>query len=192
MRFAVVVGISALTLLPGGLVAGGKGQERTFEQLQKKLSQYEALKEKAARGLDKPGKEAAPEQVDAYKQELRTRIAAARGGAKPGDILSPSIFDLLAAVRSETEGAGGHANKDAILSDGNPAEEGHRFQPRVNAAYPPEAPRSTVPPDVLARLPELPENLQFRFVGRTLILYDVEADLILDYVTGVVKGAARR
>ena len=192
MRFAIVLGTAGLTLLSSGFPAAGKGQEETFEQLQKKISQYESLKKKAGRGFPKPGKDASPEQINTYRQELRSRVAAARAGAKPGEILSPAIFDLMAAVRSETEGADGHANKDAILGDGNPVEEGAGFKPSVNATYPAEAPRSTVPPDVLARLPELPENLEFRFVGRTLILYDADIDLILDFVTGVVKGAARR
>jgi len=41
---------------------------------------------------------------------------------------------------------------------------------------------STMPPDVLAALPKLPENLEYRFVGNRLILLDVEAHLVVDFV----------
>jgi hypothetical protein len=52
----------------------------------------------------------------------------------------------------------------------------------VNAAYPDSAPLSTVPPTLLLRLPKLPKEVEFRFVGRDLVLYDAYADLIVDFV----------
>lgn len=53
---------------------------------------------------------------------------------------------------------------------------------KVNGEYPKDAPLSTVPPDVLKALPSLPENLQYRFVGRHLILYCTNGNLIVDYM----------
>ena len=53
---------------------------------------------------------------------------------------------------------------------------------RVNAEYPPGAPRSTVPPSLLLTLPPLPECLHYRFVGRDLVLVDSVAQLIVDFL----------
>jgi hypothetical protein len=45
-----------------------------------------------------------------------------------------------------------------------------------------------MPPNVLESLPTLPKNkdLEYRFVGRHMILRDGRADLIIDYIQNVV------
>jgi hypothetical protein len=43
-----------------------------------------------------------------------------------------------------------------------------------------------VPPSLLMALPTLPETLEFRFVGRSLILRDTKANLIVDLMPDVV------
>ncbi len=52
---------------------------------------------------------------------------------------------------------------------------------KVNMPYPKDEPLSTVPPDVLKTLPVLPKDLEYRFVGKHLILYDARAGLVVDY-----------
>jgi hypothetical protein len=53
---------------------------------------------------------------------------------------------------------------------------------QVNAPYPEGAPVSTVPPPLLAKLPALSADVQYRFVGRHLILLDTRAQIIIDYL----------
>ena len=48
-------------------------------------------------------------------------------------------------------------------------------QPVVNRSYPPDAALPTVPPLMLMRLPRLPDNLQYRFYGRHLLLLEGDA-----------------
>ena len=55
-----------------------------------------------------------------------------------------------------------------------------------NAPYPEGAPLSTVPPDLLAKLPKLPEPLEYRFVGGHLILHDSDASLVVDFLNEMV------
>ena len=57
---------------------------------------------------------------------------------------------------------------------------------KVNGPYPDEEPLSTVPPNVLASLPELPEDIEYRFVGKHLILRDARANLIIDYIANAI------
>ena len=59
---------------------------------------------------------------------------------------------------------------------------------KVNAEYPKNAPLSTVPPTLLEKLPKLPSELEYRFVGRTLILRDREANMIVDYLKEAVPA----
>jgi hypothetical protein len=43
-------------------------------------------------------------------------------------------------------------------------------------------------PSILCALPPLPDELQYRFAGRTLILWDVHADLIVDLLPGALPA----
>lgn len=155
------------------------------DEFAERCAAYQALRAEAVKGLPKLGKGAAPEETKKYRDTLRARLSELRSGAEPGEILTPAVFEVVAAVRSETAGAQGKAARETVLGEGNPAKEGVRVPLKINAPY--GAPLSTVPPDLLARLPELPENLQYRFVGKSLILYDVEADMLVDYISGAVK-----
>ena len=53
---------------------------------------------------------------------------------------------------------------------------------RVNGRYPDTVPLSTMPPSVLEQLPPLPAPLQYRFIGKRLILLDVDAHIIVDFI----------
>ena len=43
-------------------------------------------------------------------------------------------------------------------------------------------PLATIPPQVLQTLPKLTQDLEYRFIGDALILLDVRAHLIADFI----------
>ena len=47
-------------------------------------------------------------------------------------------------------------------------------------------PVTTVPPQVLAALPKLPEDLEYRFIGDRLILHDIHAHTIVDLIDDAI------
>ena len=51
----------------------------------------------------------------------------------------------------------------------------------------PDAASNSMPPSLLLQLPPLPEGVRYRFVGQTLILYDSEANVILDFIVNAVR-----
>ena len=53
---------------------------------------------------------------------------------------------------------------------------------RINGPYPDVIPLTTMPPQVLEVLPKLPKDLEYRFVGSRLILFDAHAHMVIDYV----------
>jgi hypothetical protein len=67
-------------------------------------------------------------------------------------------------------------------------EENEEGMPRdipvleVNASFPEGLPFGFVSPRVLRSPPPLPEELQYRFVRRTLVLWDHHANLIVDFL----------
>ena len=111
---------------------------------------------------------------------LANRIRVARAEAKQGDIFTPTISaEFRKALLLEM-----NINTWAAIMDDNPGE----FSVQINDSYPEGKPLSTVPPNILALLPTLPDDIQYRFLGRHLILYDTRASLILDRIPYAIQS----
>ena len=57
---------------------------------------------------------------------------------------------------------------------------------RVNYPYAQSAEMSEMPATLLAKLPRLPNELRYRFVGHNIILVDRESNLIIDFMPDAV------
>ena len=126
-----------------------------------------------------------PAQIKASQDVLAKKIQEARKDAKQGDIFTPEIRTMLRRLMyPETKGVEGRENKAAMAEEKNELKD---VSLKVNAAYPDSAPLMTVPPNILAALPKLPEDLEYRFVNRHMILLDVHANLIVDYVVNAIQ-----
>ena len=151
---------------------------RALEAMLARINDYAALHKKLENTLPNLSKETTPEKIDKNQRELGRLIQQQRRNAKPGDIFAPDaqavIKSLLARVFAGPEGA---ALRSSIM-DENPVS----IKLRVNDRYPDSVPLSTVPPQVLQGLPKLPEEMEFRFINRTLILMDVHAHIIVDLI----------
>jgi hypothetical protein len=126
--------------------------------------------------------------AEAMQKALAAVIVAKRDDEKAGDFFEVELVPVFRRLIAEQlKGPDAGDARKAVL-EGNPAEEDEgetfTFVPKVNTPYPDGAPRSTVPPSVLLVLPPLPECLQYRFVGRDLILVDSVAQIIVDFIPG--------
>ena len=75
---------------------------------------------------------------------------------------------------------------EPMFAQSTPAPTPAQNPPAVNTPYPENAPLATVPPLILVNLPRLPDGLEYRFMGRHLILRDQPSNLIIDFVPGAV------
>jgi hypothetical protein len=57
----------------------------------------------------------------------------------------------------------------------------------VYTRFPKDSVMQSMPPGLLAQLPPLPKLLEYRLVGRVLILRDTDAALVLDYLPDAVS-----
>jgi hypothetical protein len=57
----------------------------------------------------------------------------------------------------------------------------------VNGAYPKDMALQSTPSTLLQNFPSLPKEIEYRVVGRKLVLRDIEANLIVDYADDVVR-----
>jgi hypothetical protein len=110
---------------------------------------------------------------------LAERIMAARAGAKRGEIFTPEITQRFRRLlRPEVK----DADTKRLIEDDNPGS----LKFKVNGPYPDGEPLSTVPPNVLASLPQLPEDLEYRFLGKHMILRDSRANIVVDYIPNAI------
>jgi hypothetical protein len=158
------------------------------EEFLEEIEEYLEHRRKAREELPKLKDEAEPEEVTAYAKQLADNIRERRRGAKQGDVFTPKLARGFKRVFAYELSRSGHDRK-VVLTEGNPTGDEENFPtPKVvvNGQYIPAAPLSTVPPTVLLALPTLPEQVEYRFVGRTLILRDAVANLIIDFIPGAV------
>jgi hypothetical protein len=165
---------------------------RLLKEFSDRATKYVELQRKAKATVPPVPKKATPEQIATHQKALAGAVRTHRDGAHQGDIFFPDVVPVfLELLRSGLAGPDAHTAREAI-KDGNPRVEPPPDRPAepkpkgvtlvANAPYPEGAPLSTVPPDLLGRLPKLPEPLQYRFVGGHLILHDAEARLVVDYL----------
>jgi hypothetical protein len=144
---------------------------------QDRVAAYVALHRLCAQRLLVRGVERDPGGAVTFREALGDSIRIARRHAQPGDILCSALAPrILQLVRTDLA-ARKRLERQAIF-DGVPQR-----QVRVNDCYPSGEPLATMPPALLLRLPPLAPELQYRFIGRTLILLDVDASLVVDVLS---------
>jgi len=145
----------------------------------KRVDAYVTLHKHVEASLPDLKNQTTPEAIDKHQRALEQLIRDARRDAKPGDLFTPAmqrlVRDLLRPIFS---GKDGLQIKNEILDN----EYKGQVKLVVNGRYPDEVPVSTVPPQVLAQLPKLPEELEYRFIQNNLILFDPHAHVIADYI----------
>lgn len=169
--------------VPQGPTPDTVDEQKTLDEFKARIDQYTELHKKAEAKLAKLPTDATPGQLDQRQRELGRLITEARVGAKQGELFTPAMETLLRkhlarVFNNPTDGA---AAKSSVM-DENPTG----VALTVNGRYPDDVPISTMPPDVLQKLPKMPEEFEYRFVGRHLVILDVHAHLIADFVTNAI------
>jgi hypothetical protein len=126
-----------------------------------------------------------PVKVSGREKALGDAIRAVRRDAKQGDVFSEAAeVEFRRIVVDDFKKRSGE-EQAAVLE-----EVPMKVPPRVNDDYPTTMPLATFPPSLLLNLPTLPDVLEYRFLGRHLILRDIKANLIVDFVPDVVPASA--
>jgi hypothetical protein len=179
---AILVGTSAVCVSAAQQPKVNADAE-VLQEFQSRIKAYMELHERLEKKAPPLKETDDPAKIKASQDALAAQIRAARKDAKPGEIFTPEIRALFRRLMyPETKGSAGAQTKQTIKED---APSSVRM--KVNAVYPESEPLPTVPPNLLASLPKLPEDLEYRIVGRNLILRDVHANLIVDFIPNAIR-----
>jgi hypothetical protein len=153
------------------------------QDFQKRVQAYMDLHNRMLKQAPPLKKTDDPAEIKAATKSLADAIRGARANAKPGEIFTPETAQLFRRLMyPEVAGPGGKETKNRIKDEGPAA-----IPLKVNAEYPEKAALPTVPPKLLASLPQLPKDLEYRIVGHDLILRDVHANLIVDFIPHAIQ-----
>jgi hypothetical protein len=148
-----------------------------------RVDAYMKLRKEAVKGAPKLKETNDPAKIKESQDAMSAQIRAARVNAKHGDVLTPEMAAAFRrALYPELKGDEGRDAK-AVIKDDAPTN----IIFKVNAKYPENASVPTVPANLLLKLPQLPEPLQYRIVEKHLILLDEDADVIIDYALNIIR-----
>ncbi|WP_031496956.1 hypothetical protein [Bryobacter aggregatus] len=139
---------------------------------------YVAIHKRVERELPPMKPTKAVEMLHSQRLSLAKGIIAARKDALAGDVITPAIAKELRGLLKLAM-TGPNAVRIARSLD---HAEPQSFVLKINTPYPPRVPLQSMPPTVLANLPSLPPELEYRLVGQALLLYDEKANLIVDFL----------
>ena len=140
---------------------------------------YSDLRQQLAGRLKPVTQTADVRQLRRERHSLARAIRGARLGSVQGEFFTAATTAQLQLVLTRIM----DPTMCAAIMDENPGAFAHK----IDGAYPDGKTLSTMPGLLLARLPGLPDDIQFRFIGRHLILYDVRANTIIDQMPNAIR-----
>ena len=168
------------------LVAGVSGQQATDpmrDVFLRRVDDYVALHGQLEAPLPRQVVTDDLEALFAPRKTLSAAIRSARADARQGDIFSPALASYFRTLVGDALRQGGITDMLAIVEDENLTH----IPPSVNGDYPAGRSIAPMPTCLIAALPPLPPELQYRFVGRDLILWDIHAGLIVDFLPDAIR-----
>jgi hypothetical protein len=145
---------------------------RTMHDLDARLHAYVALRRRLIRSM---GVAMMPDDEGGFfGNELREVIVAARPQARQGEFFTPAISTIIGA------------RIDRALLRGVTPQPGRLYEPLLGEPAPkigagfPLVPGTVIWPALFNELPGLPPELGYALWGRSLVLVDRDANLVLD------------
>ena len=157
------------------------GEAAAMADFQKRLDAYLELRENLSKKVKPLSQTADSAELTTRQEALAAAMKSARAQARPGDLVPKLVATRIAQIVAADYTQRAATAKKAALE-----EVPNAPTPAINRTYPAEAALPTVPPLLLSRLPKLPDNLQYRFYGRHVVILDGDLQIITDYIANAL------
>ena len=141
----------------------------------KRVDEYLKLRNEITKKIPEVKETGDPNKISAREKALGQAIAAARASAKPGDVFGRDATPLFMKILADDWRTRKPADRKAVFTE---LPKGTHIN--INQPYPTTLPLLTVPGNLLASLPVLPDELEYRVVDRHFLLRDRDANLTID------------
>lgn len=183
-----------LVALTSAAIAGCKNEQEVkepavdptqtvFDDFAKRVGAYMDVRKTVVDSVGELDPTKSQAEITARATGLANGLMARRTQAKQGDIFTPEFAALVATLIKEE-----YKRRSISVQEtrSDQQDELPDFTPVVNQLYPTTYPLATFPATLLPLLPSLPEQLEYRVVQHYLVLRDVEANMIVDYMPNAV------
>jgi len=177
-RRYICLWVFVCSLVWGAGPAVAQKKDPAIDVFEKQVKDYIDLRNRVKANAPKLSKDSTPEQINAYRTTLQDSLRSARPNAKRGEFFRPETADYIRrTLKTEFQGKDRKELREQVFET-----ETQGVVLRVNYPYAQSAELSEMPATLLTKLPQLPKELRYRFVGRNMLLVDRESDVIIDYM----------
>jgi len=182
LAFTAVLGISLIPSITAAQEVQPPESATLLKDFETRVSAYAKVHRAAEADVPALRKTASAQEITSRQAALAESVRA-HHPAKQGDIFTPEISSEFRRLVALTMKGPDAARVKKSLKSAEPVQ----LSLKVNDAYPERAPRQSTPPTLLMNLPKLPPELEYRVVGRALILLDVKAGILVDFIPDLIK-----
>lgn len=184
------VAIAMAVLTVGETAQAKEASAQALQQFQERVESYLSLRHRLEPSLPPLQVSPDPEQIREAVDALAAAIRAARRDAQIGEIFTANVQPVLRRRIRKALREQDHAVED-FLADLNAEVPPGATLPaiEINGSFP-WAFGAATPSYLLAELPELPGELEYRFIARDLFLVDVDADIVVDILLDALPRPA--
>jgi len=159
-------------------LAFAQQQPAAVTSFENQVKEYVKLRNKVRKEAPKLSKDSTPQQIEAYHTTLAELLRNARKDAKRGELFTPDITaHIRRTLKHQFKGRDRKEIREMVFET-----DLQGVVLRVNYPYAQSAEFSEMPATLLTKLPPLPAELRYRFVGGYLILIDRESNVIIDFM----------
>jgi hypothetical protein len=152
-----------------------------------RIEDYMRVHRDVEASIDTPWSFDDPEDMFEAVRTLQSGIRAVRSHARQGDIFTGDVAAIIRIRLKRALAASGMTVDELLAFITEERARGART-PRVNKPFP-WALGSAMTPQLIDILPALPNELQYRFAERSLVLVDTHADLVVDILPNALPAA---
>jgi len=155
-----------------------EGDKQAIKLFESRVNEYMKLRNQVKGKLPKLSKDSTAAQIETYRKTFEETLRTARAGAKRGDVFNSSGSEYIRRTMKTEFDRQDKAEIRKVVFEA----ENKDVPMRVNYPYPESKELTEMPPTILLKLPQLPKEVKYRFVGRNMLLVDRDNNLIIDYM----------
>lgn len=180
LRVIGVAAMAGLLLSVNGVAqAPANAETPATAEFNERVAAYVEVHKKADGQVPSLKRTDDPAEIFSREAALGEAIRALRASPRPGDLMTRDIAkEFRRLIKKDYRNRSREERK--IFLDEVP-----HFRPKINQTYPSAWPLATFPATLLDVLPMLPDILEYRLLSEALILRDVKANIVVDFILDV-------
>jgi hypothetical protein len=156
--------------------------QAAFRAFDAAVARYVALQQKIRTEVPGLTPNSTAKELNDASDRLAAAVRRARPRATQGEFFDAEAARIIRQRISAVLRSPGAAVAIESIDD----ESRPKVQPSIHFRFPDGTELATMPPSILGLLPAVPAELEYRIIGEYLVLRDVGAALIIDFIPGAV------